>query len=99
LRRPKGKKKNLLKRKVRFFSDWSVSVVHTEHPYTALAKRNFIGRDTERQVTMPPAAAQQVERRPHFVKAPGRDALAVRQHTERLRGADPLVVVPKKCKD
>jgi hypothetical protein len=47
---------------------------------------------------MPPAAAQQIERRPHFVKAPGRDAPAVRQHTERLRGADPLVVVPKKCR-
>jgi len=47
---------------------------------------------------MPPAAAQQIERRPHFVRAPGRDGPAVRQHTERLRGADPLVVVPKRCR-
>jgi len=48
---------------------------------------------------MPPVAAQPVERKPHFVKAPGKDTLMiVRQHTERLRGTDPLVVVPRGCK-
>ncbi len=45
---------------------------------------------------MPPVAAQPVEKKPHFVKAPDKGTLViVRQHTGRLRGTDPLVVVPR----
>ena len=47
---------------------------------------------------MPPAVARTIEKLPHFVKALGRDSPQVRQNTEQLRGADPLIVIPNKCK-
>ena len=48
---------------------------------------------------MPPAAVRIKEKEPYFLKAPpGRDAVLVRRNTEILRGADPLIVIPSKCK-
>jgi len=47
---------------------------------------------------MPPAVARTIEKGPYFVRAPGRDTPLVRQNTEKLRGADPLIVVPARCK-
>jgi len=41
----KREKEKFIEKKSEIFPDWSVSV-HTEHPYTALAKRNFIGPPT-----------------------------------------------------
>ena len=46
---------------------------------------------------MPPAAVIK-EKEPYFLKGQGRDAAQVRRNSEILRGADPLIVMPSRCK-
>ena len=91
LRRPKEKKKESLEKEI-FLDSFSQPVVRESQPraeYTALAKRNFIGRDTRQQVTMPPV--RRVERKGGFLVADGRNNAATKKEALILgeRSIDP----------